>query len=128
MDNTFGELIYSYTRAQAIADGVLIDVSDLAKEAGFVFPVAVTSGVWAEAVGVSESEKGVQDEKGRLWDILNVLLFMIRASKDEDSDVVNFEVTVWRRESGEKKVSLWSKCHGGDNGEPVITIMLVGED
>ena len=29
------DLIHSYTRAQAIADGVLVDVSDVAKEAGF---------------------------------------------------------------------------------------------
>ena len=43
-------LIFSYTRAQAIADGVLVDVSELAKQAGFRFPVAVTAGVWAECV------------------------------------------------------------------------------
>jgi hypothetical protein len=34
------ELIHSYSRAQAIADGVLIDVSETAKEVGIVFPVA----------------------------------------------------------------------------------------
>jgi hypothetical protein len=33
------QLIYSYTRAQAIADGVLVDVSELAREAGFRFPL-----------------------------------------------------------------------------------------
>src|SRR6185437_8267129 len=38
----FGEVIYSYTRAQAIADGVLVDVSETAKEAGFKYPVALT--------------------------------------------------------------------------------------
>jgi hypothetical protein len=37
------EIIYSYTRKQAIADGVLIDVTELAKEAGFKCPVAFTS-------------------------------------------------------------------------------------
>jgi type I site-specific restriction endonuclease len=35
------EIIYSYTRKQAIADGVLIDVTELAKEAGFKCPVAL---------------------------------------------------------------------------------------
>jgi hypothetical protein len=29
------DMIHSYTRAEAIADGVLIDVSETAKEAGF---------------------------------------------------------------------------------------------
>jgi type I site-specific restriction endonuclease len=30
-DNLFGDVIYSYTRAQAIEDGVLVDVSALAR-------------------------------------------------------------------------------------------------
>ena len=73
--NKSGVLIFSYTR-QAIADGVLVDVSKLAKEAGFRFPVAVTAGVWAECVTVPEGVAG-QDETGRLWDVLNVLRFAI---------------------------------------------------
>ena len=47
MDKTFGELISTYTRAQAIDDGVLIDVSDVAREAGLKYPTAVTQAVWA---------------------------------------------------------------------------------
>jgi len=34
-------VIHTYTRAQAIEDGVLIDVSEMAREAGFRWPVAV---------------------------------------------------------------------------------------
>ena len=64
-----GEVIFSYTRAQAIADGVLMDVSELAQESGFRFPVAVTAGVWAECVAVPDGVEG-QDETGRLWDVL----------------------------------------------------------
>ena len=45
-NNIFGEIICSYTRAQAIKDGVLIDVSEAAKEAGFKIPVAMTDTVW----------------------------------------------------------------------------------
>lgn len=37
------ELIHVYTREQAVSDGVLIDVTIPAREAGFRFPVAVTS-------------------------------------------------------------------------------------
>jgi type I site-specific restriction endonuclease len=44
-DDFFGEVIFYYTRAQAIKDGVLVDVSKLASEAGFKYPVAVTQGV-----------------------------------------------------------------------------------
>ena len=43
-------VISQYTRAQAIEDGVLIDVSKMAKEAGFTIPVAVTAAVWNEHI------------------------------------------------------------------------------
>ena len=46
MTEYFGEPISIYTRAQAIEDGVLVDVSESAREAGFKFPVAVTRTVW----------------------------------------------------------------------------------
>jgi hypothetical protein len=43
----FGEVIFSYTRAQAIADRVLVDVTPTALEAGFRFPVAATAALMA---------------------------------------------------------------------------------
>ena len=42
MDESW-DLIFSYTRQQTIDDGVLIDVTDPAAEAGFAVPVAVTA-------------------------------------------------------------------------------------
>lgn len=71
MKELFGEVIYAYTREQAIADGILIDVSKMAKEAGIKFPVAVTSAVWHEHIVPDKAmvEFG-QDENGRLWDTL----------------------------------------------------------
>jgi hypothetical protein len=41
------DLIYAYTRAQALADGVLVDVSPMAREAGFRFPTAITADLHA---------------------------------------------------------------------------------
>jgi hypothetical protein len=41
------EVISSYSRRDALEDGVLVDVSEFAKEAGFKWPLAVTRGVWA---------------------------------------------------------------------------------
>src|SRR5262249_25990843 len=66
------DLIHRYTRAQAIADGVLIDVSATAREAGFKFPVALTAAVWARCVAVPPGV-ACQDEAGRLWDVLWLL-------------------------------------------------------
>lgn len=65
-------IISLYTRADAIADGVLVDVSDMAKEAGFRWPVTVTRAVWDDIVTPTQrdAEEEGQSEKGRLWDIL----------------------------------------------------------
>ena len=121
------EMIYGYSRKQAIEDGVLIDVSERAKEAGFRIPVAVTSGAWGEIVvpDLHDREAG-QSEQGRLWDVLNVLRWTIRQSHDGE-DTIHFEVLVWRagRTTREK---LKAVCGPGDNAEPVITVMLPHED
>ncbi len=69
----FGDFIYKYTRAQAIADGVLVDVTETANESGFRWPVALTRAVWEDCVAWSEedSKRQVhQTESGRLWDVL----------------------------------------------------------
>ena len=63
------EVIYAYTRAQALSDGVLVDVTETAKEAGIRYPTAVTCAVWQQYVRVPE-EVPWQDERGRLWDVL----------------------------------------------------------
>jgi len=44
------DLIHSYTRAEALADGTLIDVSETAREAGFRVPVALTRAAWFDCV------------------------------------------------------------------------------
>ena len=40
------EVIHRYSRADALRDGVLIDVSATAREAGIVWPVALTAAAW----------------------------------------------------------------------------------
>ena len=121
-------VIFSYTRAQAIADGVLVDVSELAREAGFRFPVAVTAGVWAECVAVPEGVTG-QDETGRLWDVLHLLRVAI-AGQTASAERVDFAVHVRNdnREGDPPLVQLYALCGPGDDAEPVITVMRIGED
>jgi hypothetical protein len=46
------DLIHSYSRADALADGTLIDAASVATEAGIRFPVALTAAVWARCVAV----------------------------------------------------------------------------
>ena len=48
-DGLFGDLIFSYTRKQAIEDGVLVDLtSKFPKDTRlFKYPVACTSAIWS---------------------------------------------------------------------------------
>ena len=43
------EVLYAYTRKDALADGVQIDVSEIAREAGLKFPVYLTRAVCGRA-------------------------------------------------------------------------------
>lgn len=129
MEEIFGEPIYAYTRANAIEDGELVDVSAWAREVGITYPVAMTRGVWAEFVEWPEDRHSLgQSERGRAHDVLFMLACAIRAGRSGDR--VDFKVARVVAGRGHKPVTgaLYSLCHGGDNHEPVITIMLPGED
>ena len=123
----FGDPIHAYTRAQAIADGVLIDVTDLAREAGFKHPVALTASAWAAAVEVPPEVTG-QDERGRLWDVLTLL--RQAALSGPGGSETRFAVHV-RNDDGEGTlplVQLKAVCGPGDQGERVVTVMMLDED
>jgi len=129
MEDLFGEVIYSYTRKQAIEDGVLIDVSEMAIEAGIKYPVAVTSTVYYDYV-VPDDKLTVhgQSVEGRLWDVL--WMFRINAQKNP-SDIVIFSVLFVMPSGNDSQlvtVRLKAVCGPGDIGEPVITIMKPEED
>ena len=119
------ELISSYSRAQAVADGVLINITKLASEAGFRYPVAMTSAAWHDCVRV-DSADGVHDETGRLWDVLNMLSFAIKGNRE--SSVIHFCVAVADAHERVTEVRLKCICGPGDTAEPVLTIMLPEED
>lgn len=128
----FGEMIYSYTRAQAIEDGELVDVTDTAKQSGFSIPVAVTRAVWEQTIVWSPSDSEAQtyqDQSGRLHDVLWMLYLACKRSKGE-ACLVYCVLVIPRNGRSRKPVlmKLKSVIGGGDEGEPVITIMLPSED
>jgi len=126
----FGDavVIHRYTRAQAIADGVLIDASEMAREAGFRVPVALTAAVWADCVTWNnEQEVCPQDEDGRLWDVLTMAAFA--ACARPDAARLPFELLrVPRGRLRPERVRLGLAIGPGDEGEPVITILQPEED
>jgi hypothetical protein len=119
-------LIHRYTRADAISDGVLVDVSAVAREAGIRYPVALTRAVWERCVTVPP---GVlcQDEPGRLWDVLWLLACAARQSGGQE---VRFGVHVRNdnRERTPPLLRLKAVCGPGDDNAQVITVMMPDED
>jgi hypothetical protein len=130
--STPDDLIHSYTRAQAIEDGALVDVSETAREAGFRWPVALTAGVWALIEDIPPRFQGFQDIQGRLWDVL----WMARsAARRNDGREMLYELILHHGRKTYATFKLVSSPFGqslrtkpGDQGEPVITIMLPDED
>lgn len=120
------DLIHCYTRADAIADGVLVDVTATAREAGFRVPVALTQAAWGDCVSWSAEDNtdGIyQDESGRLWDVLWMASLSARGNKGVSQ--LSFVVLRIPRGSttGEPQpVSLLMDIGPGDQGEPVVTI------
>jgi hypothetical protein len=115
------EVIYAYTRAQALADGVLVDVSKLASEAGFKYPVAITQALWETIEKIPFKFKH-EDTTGRLWDVLWMASYAVKHSKSGTD--LHYTVTLNtiddRRINQRKRLRL--NCGPGDKMEPVITI------
>ena len=120
------DVIYTYTRKQAIADGIQREISDVAKEEGFKFRTFMTESAWSTCVQVPEGVTG-QDERGRLHDIFWMLHCAIRNMKTKDN-LVSFEVLVRvnNQEHGMRKYRLLSQCGPVDIDDPTpsLTIML----
>ena len=117
------EVISAYTRADALRDGVLIDVSETAREAGFKWPVAITQALWATINNIPKS-KPYQDVQGRLWDVL--WMGYLAAGRRQMDTQLHYQVIMHH---GRKKYITLKMVSGpGDDGEGVITIMLPHED
>jgi hypothetical protein len=121
------EVISTYSRAQALEDAVLVDVSQLAKEAGFSMPVAVTRAVFA----VLDPNEGLAAEgqsfQGRTWDMLAILRLAARAARNS-SEVRFSPLFVMEPGRSPEPLALRAVCGPADDAAPVITVMLPNED
>lgn len=121
------EIIYSYTRAQALTDGVLVDVSQTASEAGFRFPTAISADLHARLTPHEREKSMGQSYVGRLWDV--VFLAALAGQRVGFTNLASFKVSLFEVEESPLHVSycgnllsLWVVVGPGDIGEPVITI------
>ncbi len=119
-ENLFGEVIFTYSRAQAIEDGVLMDLShvDSIRE-HWKFPFACTSTVWTiiEAALKREGE----DLSGICHDIS--VLAHLAIPTGRDTNEIRFKVIIAGRTH-----TLKLHLGPGDTSAPVLTLMLPHED
>lgn len=125
------DVISTYSRAEAIADGILIDVTQVAKEAGFNFPVALTNTAWIDCVEWTDEDRtrrACQNQDGRLWDV--VWMAALAARANSNTDCVVFGLHRVSRDSSSVVpvlVNLLMHIGPGDTAAPVITIGFPGD-
>ncbi len=131
LTNIFDKTAFSYTLAQGIKDGFLIDITAAANKAGFKIPIAVTQAVWNKYiawVNDNEQEQTKHELDNRLQNMLTALQIAIR--KVQNAACIHYELVVPRngKSKTEKKVQLKAILGADDNGEAVIIIMLSDEN
>jgi hypothetical protein len=119
------DLIHSYSRAQALEDGALVDVSPQAREVGIRFPLALTAAVWALLEPTPQDAAAGQSTRGRLHDLLWMTRLAIKRAASGD-DQVAVEMIV-AREGRNTILRTRAVVGPGDQAEPVITVMLPDE-
>lgn len=126
MDDSWN-LIFSYTRAQAIEDGVLIDVTAQAQEACFKIHTVVTDNLFHTYIEPPAGLEGEgQSVEGRLRDVLIVLRTAILGQSA--TDYLELDVLFLMAPARRERVRIIAVVGPGDHGEPVMTIMLPGDD
>jgi hypothetical protein len=127
-ESPFGEVIYSYTRKQAIADGFQVEVTKTAQEAGIKFPMFLTRAVFENYVTVPDGVTG-QDEAGRLWDVVWMTRFAILRARPGCSRIP-VALYVCNDNRAAQLVKLIATCGplDMDDPQPAITVMMPDED
>ena len=131
------EIIDTYTRAQAIADGFQVECPNaIRKEAGIKHPVFFTSTLWEQYINPPNGTDGWgQSLDGRLWDTLFMFVFAVKTGKFE-GNACNYQVIYLmpgktpEDEPVHKEITLYAVIGPTDidQPQPAITIMLPGED
>jgi hypothetical protein len=136
-DSAGGEdLIDGYTRAAALADGVLIAVPPgMAANAGFRCAVALTRQAWDDCVAwdaTDNARKGTaQDQDGRLRDVAWMAGRELDRVRPDGPGPVPFTVCRVPRAgmtTRQLPAGLVAWLGPGDDGEPVVTITRPEED
>lgn len=78
------------TRAQSMAEGKLLDVSEQAYGFGFRVPVAISKAAWSDTVQWDHG--GVQDESGCFADVLSLGVDSVKAPAEHNVNTCQYTV------------------------------------
>ena len=118
------EIIYSYSREQAIEDGVLADVSSYAIELGIKIPVAFTATLMSVILDIPKAHD-YQTQRGRVHDVLFLALLSLKKMIKNQIEISFFNVTLQTSDTENPTQSLQMVLSCGDTCEPVLTIGYV---
>lgn len=136
VEEYFGTTVIRYTRQDALDDGVLVDVTEMAKEAGVGIHTACTARLYHEIVVPTPYAEGMGNSvEGRLWDLIWMFTCatrgMLEARKYRAGvcEVLEYPCLFVMDGSPEAvEHTIKAMVGPGDEGEPVLTLMLPGED
>ena len=114
-----------HSRKIALEDEVIFDISKLATEAGIIYPTAITDTL----MEIVNNKPKHEDIEGRIWDIITMLKYAIK-QVEPNTSTLSFSLILNEILTHEKQpqgIELKAIVHGGDNQEPVITIMIFDE-
>lgn len=119
-------LIYAYTRKDALEDGLQVlltgEAGDMAKQVGYRWPVYMTHSIFSIIQEATEKRKGYLCFNGILWDILHMSRVNSRQTSDRS---IEFEVKI-----AGKIHTLW--CESGatdiDDPTPCLTFSLPSDN
>jgi hypothetical protein len=106
MDDEF--IISRYSRANAIEDGVLIDITEQARETGILLPTAITAHLHQTLEDIPAKSAG-QDWRGRLHDVLWMTFLKLKSMQTRREEEFPVEVNVIIDGSMQK---LWAVIDG----------------
>ena len=119
-EHPFGETIYSYSRNQAIEDGVLVDLSHVDSiRQHWKHPFACTSAVWS--IIEEALDHAGQDLAGICHDISTMAKLAVQDAREAQQ--ISFTVIITLRTH-----ALKLHIGPGDTAAPVLTLMLPYED
>lgn len=125
MEDIFGEVISTYSRAQAIEDGVLVDGNqeelDEVSRQHYKYPIAMTYEVFHIMEKVVTAKRSSCDFKGVWHDICWMARSPLARAIDQTTQV--FQVKI-----GRKNHQLKIVCGPNDDLTPCLTVMLKDQD